>query len=97
MVEAARNGTTINYRPVVTDILGLEGSGDRIPPELGQLCGAISDDEHDTGRPLLSAIVINQEMPFSSEPVDVAILNGLQSYAQGIQVPKVDGGCRRTP
>ncbi len=61
MIAAARNGTTLFYRPTISDILGLEGSGDHIPAELGRLCGEISEDEHLAGRPLLSAVIINQD------------------------------------
>ncbi|SRR5258706_15923266 len=60
MIAAARAGQTIFYKPALTDILGFEGAGDHIPRELGQLCGEISDDEHDADRPLISALVINQ-------------------------------------
>lgn len=63
MIQIARQGTVINYKPQITDILGIDPDdrGDHIPQQLGQLCGEISEDEFLAGRPLLIAVVMNRE------------------------------------
>jgi hypothetical protein len=59
MLDVARQGSTLFYRPTISDILGLEGAGDHIPAAIGRLCGEISEDERLAGRPLLSAVAIH--------------------------------------
>lgn len=63
MIQIARRGTVIEYRPQIAAILGIgpADSGDHIPQQLGQLCGEISEDEFLAGRPLLSAVAMNQD------------------------------------
>jgi len=60
LIQAARYRGTITYQDVAS-IMGLPSTGAYMAREVGHLVGSISEDEHNHGRPLLSAIVVNAQ------------------------------------
>ena len=58
MVNAARYAGTTTYQ-TIAQIMGLPLQGNYMANEVGKVIGAISEDEHNHGRPMLSAIVVN--------------------------------------
>lgn len=64
MIEAARSPErVVRYRPDIARLIGIgdDESGDHVVKQLADICGEISEDEHAAGRPLLSAVVVNEE------------------------------------
>lgn len=57
LIERARQGKTVSYKEIA-EIMGLPPSGNHMGQETGHLVGEISQEEHQYGRPLLSAIVV---------------------------------------
>ena len=60
LINAARYRGTVTYQELAV-IVGLPPQGSHMGKELGQLLGEISEDEHDRGRPKLSAVAVNVE------------------------------------
>ncbi len=58
LINAARRRQTITYQEVA-DLMGLPSSGHHMGSETGHLLGEISEDEHGSERPMLSAIAIS--------------------------------------
>jgi len=62
LLNAARDGKTINYKPVA-HIMGLalgKPMGHHWANETGKMLGEISEYECEHGRPMLSAVVVNK-------------------------------------
>jgi len=57
MIRAARYGGTTTYQAIAR-ILNLPLTGSHMGREVGNVIGAISEDELNHGRPMLSAIVV---------------------------------------
>jgi hypothetical protein len=57
LVKAARNRGTATYQELA-DLIGLPITGDYMASELGHLLGAISEDQHQRKRPMLSAVAV---------------------------------------
>ncbi len=57
LISAARNNTTLNYKDVAR-VMGLPESGNHMGAETGHLLGEISENEHNNGRPMLSALAL---------------------------------------
>ncbi|MEM9943337.1 MAG: HNH endonuclease [Planctomycetota bacterium] len=60
LIQAALNNTLLPYTPRLSQILNLE-PGNSMATELGLILGAISEDEHLQGRPMLSAAAISKK------------------------------------
>ena len=58
LVKAAERGKTITYQEIA-EIMGLPSTGSYMGRETGWMLGEISEDEHDRGRPMLSAVAIS--------------------------------------
>ncbi len=58
LITAARYRGTFTYQEVAK-IMGLPLMGSHMGRETGVLLGEISEDEHNHGRPLLSAVAVN--------------------------------------
>jgi hypothetical protein len=65
LIETARRRGTVTYQEMA-DLVGLPTTGNYMGKEVGHLVGEISEDQHDRGRPMLSAIVV--EVGFDSLP-----------------------------
>ena len=63
--QAARDQTTVFYGEIA-QIAGLNLAFDSDHGKLGQLLGAISLHEHESGRPMLSALVVNKDTGYPS-------------------------------
>jgi hypothetical protein len=57
MIGAARGRTMIDYQRIV-QLTGLPKSGSHMASEIGQLLGEIAEDEHNRGRPILTAVAV---------------------------------------
>jgi hypothetical protein len=60
LINAAHTRTTVSYKEVAT-LLGIHQAGHHMAREVGIVLGEISDEEHQQGRPMLSAIAISTE------------------------------------
>lgn len=58
LITAARYRGTITYQEIAK-IMGLPMKGSYMGREIGHLLGEISEDEYNSGRPMLSAIAVN--------------------------------------
>lgn len=58
LLRAARCRGTLTYQDIA-HLIGLPLSGSYMGSEIGHLVGEISEDEHNNGRPMLSAIVVS--------------------------------------
>lgn len=58
LVTAARYRGTTTYQAIAS-LLGLPLKGSHMGREVGQVLGEISEDEHNAGRPMLSAVAVN--------------------------------------
>jgi hypothetical protein len=57
LLTAAQQSMEISYKEVA-DILGIHTPGNHMAREVGEILGEISEDEHNAGRPLLSALAV---------------------------------------
>lgn len=57
LIAAAQQRGTISYLDVA-EVLGIEQPGHHMARQVGQVLGEISEDEHDSGRPMLSAVAV---------------------------------------
>lgn len=58
MIGAARNRGTTTYQRIA-EIMGLPMKGSHMGREVGELIGAVSANEVEHNRPMLSAVVVN--------------------------------------
>lgn len=58
LIQAARYRGTVTYQEIAK-IMGLPLQGSYMGSATGQMLGEISGDEHQQGRPMLSAIAVN--------------------------------------
>jgi hypothetical protein len=58
LVQAARFQGLATYQQIAA-VAGLPSSGNYMQREVGQLLGEISEDEHRSGRPMLSALAVD--------------------------------------
>lgn len=58
LTTAARYRGTLTYVEIA-DIMGLPATGSYMGSQTGQMVGEISEDEHSSDRPLLSALVVS--------------------------------------
>lgn len=58
LITAAQRREELRYADIVS-ILGIATTGHHMAREVGQVLGEISEDEHDAGRPMLSALVVS--------------------------------------
>jgi hypothetical protein len=58
LITAARYGGTTTYQQIA-EIMGLPLRGSHMGKQVGQVLGEISEDEHNYGRPLLSALAVD--------------------------------------
>ena len=63
LITTARHRGTVTYQEIAL-IMGLPLRGSHMGKQVGSMVGAISEDEHAQGRPMLSAIVVRK----SGEP-----------------------------
>jgi len=66
LIRTAQKRRTISYKDVA-EIIGLPIRGDHMAREAGQILGEISEWEHNEGRPLLSAVVIREDIGIPGE------------------------------
>jgi hypothetical protein len=59
LIRAAQQGTLLYYKEVAHH-LGIHHAGHHMARQVGQVLGEISEDEHQAGRPMLSAIAVNE-------------------------------------
>jgi len=57
LITAAEHRGTVAY-PEIAQLMGLPLVGDYMGHEVGQILGEMSEDEHDRGRPMLSAVAV---------------------------------------
>ena len=57
LLGAAQKRGLVSYAEI-SDILESVGTAQDASPDVGQLLEAISEDEHDAGRPMLTALVV---------------------------------------
>ena len=55
LISAAQQNVGVSYKDVA-DILGIHEPGHHMAREVGQILGEISEDEHEAGCPMLSAL-----------------------------------------
>jgi hypothetical protein len=60
LIAAARHRGTVRYQELA-DLIGLPLRGGYMAGELGEYLGAISEDEVNQGRPMLSAVTVNKD------------------------------------
>lgn len=58
LIKAARNRGTVTYQELA-HVVGLPLSGSHMGKRLGEILGAVSQNEHNHKRPMLSAIATN--------------------------------------
>jgi hypothetical protein len=58
LIKAAKEHSTVSYKEIV-NMTGLPSVGNQMSRALGLLLGAISEDEVEKGRPMLSALAVN--------------------------------------
>ena len=58
LITAARYRGTLTY-PEVAEIMGITPMGSHMASQTGIILGEISEDEHNNGRPTLSAIAVS--------------------------------------
>jgi hypothetical protein len=56
LLNAARKKESVSYKKI-GQIMGLKAQVD-MAAEIGQMLGEINEDEHDNGRPMLSAVAV---------------------------------------
>jgi len=59
LIQAALARQPIHYEDVAA-IMNLQGRGQHMSKETGHMLGEISEDEHNQGRPMLSAVVVQK-------------------------------------
>ena len=64
--EIARAGSTIGYGEIA-GILGIKPNP-HIGSIIGRIVGAMSEDEHDQGKPMISAVVVNKNGELAGKP-----------------------------
>jgi hypothetical protein len=79
LLEAARNKEGVSYEDL-GEMMGLE-PGDSRDQEIAQLLGEINEDEHNNGRPMLSAVAVDSTKKMPGE--------GFFNYAK--KLGKFDG------
>ncbi len=57
LISTAQHRDVVYYAQIAK-ILGIEQPGHHMARELGQILGKISEDEHQSGRPMLSAVAV---------------------------------------
>lgn len=57
LISAARYRGTVTYQEIA-QMMGLPLVGSHMGREVGQILGEVSEDEHQRGRPMLSAIAV---------------------------------------
>ncbi len=62
LISAAQH-RGIAYYAEIARILGIEQPGHHMAREVGQVLGEISEDEHQSGRPMLSAVAVASKGP----------------------------------
>jgi hypothetical protein len=65
--EVARAASTIFYTEVA-EIMDIDPHNPHIGPIIGRIVGAMSEDEHDQKRPMLSAVVVNKSGENAGKP-----------------------------
>ena len=60
LIQAAQYRGVTTYQDVAV-IMGLPTTGSHMGRELGHMVGAISENEHHAGRPMLSAVVVRKD------------------------------------
>jgi hypothetical protein len=60
LLAAARRRGTVTYREIAF-VTGLPLQGNPMAATVGQLLGEISEDEHQMGRPMLSALAVHED------------------------------------
>ena len=58
LIRTAKHRELISYKDIAV-MMGLPIKGDYMRSEMGRICGEISGDEMDHGRPMLSAVVVS--------------------------------------
>ena len=59
LIQTALARQPIHYEDVAA-IMNLQGRGQHMSKETGHILGEISEDEHNQGRPMLSAVVVQK-------------------------------------
>lgn len=59
LIRAVRQRRLLYYKEVA-ERLGIHQAGHHMARQVGQVLGEISEDEHKTGRPMLSAIAVSE-------------------------------------
>jgi len=59
LIQTARNQDTVTYQEIA-EIMGLPLRGSHMSKETGRICGEISKEEGENGRPMLSAVVVSK-------------------------------------
>ena len=59
LIQAARMRKLVYYKQVWR-CLDIPAAGNHYAREVGQVLGEVSEDEHEAGRPMLSAIAVNE-------------------------------------
>ncbi len=60
LVETARKGKRINYAEI-GEIMRITTRGSAMARKVGQILDEINEDEHNNGRPMISAVVVNKQ------------------------------------
>lgn len=59
LLEAAKSRHLLHYVEVA-DLIGVPRAGHHMARQVGQVLGEISEDEHNAGHPMLSAIAVSE-------------------------------------
>jgi hypothetical protein len=86
LVMAANSRSLCTYTGIA-ELTGLPNKGHQMISTVGRLLGEISDDEHDAGRPLLSAIAVDKNSGLAGRGFfklvrDMKLLSGTSEYAE---------------
>jgi hypothetical protein len=80
LIKVARHRGTVSYQSLAI-LVGLPTQGSYMGKRLGQLLGAVAENETDHGRPMLSALAVNVQGSVSEGFFTLAReLNLLQEY-----------------
>ena len=60
LMTAAECRGIVRYMTIASHI-GIDTPGNRMAREVGQVLGEVSEDEHNAGRPMLSAVAVSSE------------------------------------
>lgn len=77
LIDAARKIEAVSYERIA-EIMGLE-PGLYMVQEIGHLLGEINEDEHNNGRPMLSAVAVNPDIKMPGEGF-FKLANKLQKF-----------------